>query len=81
MNSSLSPKGLGMAIALLSALCMLLISLLGLGGYAADAVTNMQAYHIGYDLTAGGIIVGIVEAVIAGYVIGWLTATFYNKYA
>ncbi|MDH5596487.1 MAG: hypothetical protein OEY44_00150 [Candidatus Peregrinibacteria bacterium] len=80
-HSSLSPKGLGIALAALSGLFMLLISLLGLAGYFQEGIALMQAHHIGYNLTLPGIIIGILEAVIFSYVAGYLFGAIYNKYA
>lgn len=81
MNTSLSPKGLGIALALISALCMLILSLVGLAGYGQEAVSMMQIWHVGYDLTFLGIVIGIVEAIVLSYIVGWLIALVYNQFA
>ncbi len=80
-NTSLSPKGLGISLALISGICMLLLSLLGLAGYMQEAVNMMQVWHLGYQLTFIGILIGIVEAAVLSYVAGWLTALLHNKFA
>jgi hypothetical protein len=81
MSNKCDSNALGIAIAALSVLGMLLLSILGLAGYALEAVKMMQAHHIFFDLTLVGVIAGLVEAGIAGYVIGYLIALFYNKAA
>ena len=77
----LSPKGLGISVAILSGLWMLGISLLGLSGRALEAVSFMQSHHILYELTGLGIVLGILEALIAGYVLGYAAAWLYNRFA
>ena len=77
----LSPNGLGISIAILSGVWMLGISLLGLSGRALDAVKVMQTHHIWYELTGAGIALGILEALIAGYAIGYAAAWLHNHFA
>jgi hypothetical protein len=60
---------------------MLLLSLVGLAGYFQEAVSMMQAMHLGYDLTAIGIVIGIIEAAVVSFIGGWLIAVFHNKFA
>jgi len=81
MKTSLSPHGLGIALAAVSALLMLVLSLVGLAGYGQEAVAMMQTHHIGYDLTVVGIIIGIVEAAVFSYVAAYIFGVIYNKYA
>lgn len=78
---TLSSKALGLSLATLSALSMLVISLLALGGYYTGAYEAMKAWHVFYDLTAVGILGGIVEAAVFSYIAGWLIGWFYNKFA
>lgn len=77
----LSPNGLGIALAIISGIGMLILSLLGLGGRALEAVKIMQAHHIWYELTAFGIIAGIIEAAVFSFVFGYATAWLYNRFA
>lgn len=77
----LNPNGLGIALAILSAVGMLLLSLLGLSDRALEAVRIMQTHHIWYDLTAVGILAGILEAAVASYVLGYVLAWLYNRFA
>lgn len=77
----LSEKGLGIAIAIISAVGMLVLSLLGLSGRALEAIKLMQTHHIWYDLTAFGVIAGILEAAVFSFVLGYATAWLYNRFA
>lgn len=79
MSNKCNSHALGVAIGGVSALYMLALSLLGLGGYMLEAVAAMEAWHIWYDLTLVGVILGTVEAGVFGYVAGYLIALFYNK--
>lgn len=81
MEKTLSPNGLGIAMALVDALFVLILSLVGLAGFATTTVDTLKSYGIGYDLTFLGIVVGILVAAIFGYIFGWLTAALYNKFA
>jgi hypothetical protein len=74
-------NALGIAIGAVCALGMLVLSVVGLAGYGQEAVSAMQAWHIWYDLSVVGIIAGIIEAGIVGYIGGFLIAWFYNLVA
>ena len=73
-------KALGASIALVSALSMLFLSVLGWLGFGLKAVEAMIQWHIYYSLSIGGVIAGIVEALVFGYIVGYLIEWFYNKY-
>lgn len=77
----LSPNGLGLSLGILCGLCMLIMSLLALGGLYTAAYEVMIAFHVFADLTIAGIIFGILEAGITGYVFGALLAWLYNRFA
>ncbi len=80
MAEKLNTLALGYSIAILSALWMFIIGILGKFGVALKAVESMQSYHIFFSLSIGGIIAGIIEGAIAGFVIGYLIAYIYNKF-
>ncbi len=75
-----SPQALGMSFGILGALAMLLLSLVGKLGYGLEAVRIMAAFHIGYSLSPGGILIGTIEGAVASYVAGYLTAYLYNRF-
>jgi len=79
-KNELNSLALGYAGATLSAICMLLLGIgANLGVYLA-AAEQMAKWHMFFTFTPLGILAGIVEASIwgflGGYVFGWL----YNKF-
>jgi hypothetical protein len=81
MGQSLSPKGLGLSLAILSAAYMLLLSIGVWTGYHAGAAEAMQQWHMFYSFTPTGTITGMLEGAVHGYIMGYALAWFYNKYA
>ncbi len=79
--SKLNPTALGISLGILAGLMMVVLSIVGLLGFAADAVRVMAAFHIGYSLTAFGILAGIIEGAAGSFVFGYLIAVFYNKFS
>ncbi len=80
MAEKLNTLALGYATAILSAVCMLLLGILGNLGLYAGGVQAMQQWHVFFSLSIGGIIAGIIEGVIAGFVIGYAFGWVYNKF-
>ncbi len=76
---SLNELNFGFAGAIVSAICMLLLGILGNMGIYMGAVEMMQKWHIFFTLSIGGIILGIIEAAIIGFVFLYLFALIYNK--
>lgn len=74
----LNIKGLGLSLGIVSAICMALLGILGNFGIYLNAVEIMSQWHIFFDLSFLGIILGIVEAFIVGGISGVLIAYFYN---
>lgn len=81
MVDKLNAKALGYSLAVLSGLWMLLLGILGNLGVYLGGVELMQQMHLFFSLSIGGVIAGIVEGSIFGFVGGWLIAYFYNKFA
>ncbi len=79
--TKLNALSLGYAGAILSAIWMLIMGVLGNFSIALSAIEIMKAHHIFFSLSAAGIISGMIEAAIfsfvALFVFGWL----YNKFA
>lgn len=75
-----NPKALGISLAVVSGLYMLLLSIGGWIGFWTDAVATMAEFHIGYNLSALGVVIGIIEAAVFGFIAGWLIAWLYNRY-
>ncbi|WP_263790036.1 hypothetical protein [Salinibacter sp.] len=78
MTTRLDPNGLGLGLALLSSLSMLVLGLFGLIGVYEGAVQMMVDFHLFFSVDAVGILTGILEGAFWGYVMGALTAVFYN---
>ena len=81
MVQKLNANALGYSLAVLSGLCMLLLGILGNLGFYPAGVEMMQQWHMFFSLSIGGIIAGIIEASVWGFVTGWLVAYFYNMFA
>lgn len=78
-TEKLNAWALGFSLAIYSALCMVILSLLGILGVAKSALEIMESYHIGFSLSFGGIIIGIIEAAVFGFASGVVIAFFYNR--
>ena len=70
---------LGYAGAILSALGMLIMGILGNLGIYTKAVEQMQDWHVFFSLSLGGIIGGMIEAAIWSFVFFWVFGLLYNK--
>lgn len=81
MVEKLNAKALGYSLAILSGLFMLLLGILGNLGIYMGGVEMMEQWHMFFNLSIGGIVAGTVEALVLGFIGGWLIAYFYNKFA
>lgn len=79
MNNKLNPLALGYAGALVAALTMLLLGVLGNLGIYLGAVEMMQQWHVFFNLSIIGIIAGIIEAAVISFVFLYLFGLVYNK--
>ena len=81
MAQKLSELAFGYAGAILGALCMLLLGILpGFGVYAGAAQMMMQR-HMFFSFGALGIITGMIEAAVLGFIAAYAFAWIYNKFA
>jgi len=78
-KTELDPFALGYSAAVLGALIMIVLSIVGLLGSGGEAVRIMQAYHIWYSLSGVGIVLGIIEGAIGSFIGGYVIAYFYNR--
>lgn len=81
MAQKLNSLALGYAVGILSGLCMLLLGILGTLGIYSGAAEMMQQWHMLFSLSVFGIITGIIEAAIIGFLAGYALAWVYNKFA
>jgi hypothetical protein len=81
MSWRLDSYALAYTLAIIGAVWVLIISVLGLGGYSLGMVETMQKHHFMYSLSASGILVGMAEAALYGLVLGFVFGWIYNKFA
>lgn len=79
-NLKLNPFALAYTLAVFSAGCMLVLSLLGKFGYCLSAIEMMKSWHLSYSLTFIGIVGGMAEAALFGLAIGFIIGWLYNKF-
>lgn len=75
----LDAAAFGYAGGILSAAIMLLLGILGNLGVYMQAVKQMQDWHMFFSLTAMGILGGIVEAAVVGFVLSYVFGLLYNS--
>lgn len=81
MEQQLKPLALGLAAAIVSAIIMGLLGILGNLGIYTGAVEMMRQWHMFFSLTLTGIIAGMIEAAIISFIFAYLFGIFYNKFA
>ncbi len=82
MDKAISkPLALAGAAAIVAAIVMLLLGILGNIGVYTSAVEMMQQWHVFFSLSIGGIIAGMFEAVVITFVFVYLFGFIYNKFA
>ena len=80
-KAKLNSLALGYAAAILAAIIMLLLGILGNIGVYTGAVDMMQQWHVFFSLSIGGIIAGMVEGAVVTFVFAYLFGFIYNKFA
>ena len=78
-GTKLNELAFGYAAAIISSISMLLLGILGNMGIYIGAVDMMQNWHMFFSLSIGGIITGIIEAAVIGFVFAYAFAWIYNK--
>ncbi len=69
------------AAAIVAAIVMLLLGILGNIGVYTGAVEMMQQWHVFFSLSIGGIIAGMFEAAVITFIFVYLFGFIYNKFA
>jgi hypothetical protein len=80
MTEELDALALGYAAAIISAVVMLLLGILGSVGVYTGAAGMMVQWHMFFSLSIGGIIAGMIEAAIISFVIAYAFGLVYNKF-
>ena len=81
MEEKLNPLALGLALGILDAACMLILSLLGRFGYGQSAVWITMNFIPGYSLSFSGIVIGALFCGVVSFVLGYAVAYLYNLFA
>lgn len=79
MNNKLNVLALGYAGAIASGLGMLVLGIAGNIGIYEGAVKMMEQWHMFFSLSIGGIIAGMIEAAIIGFISAYVFGWIYNK--
>lgn len=78
-NRKLRLLALAGSAAIVAAVVMLLLGILGNIGVYSGAVEMMQQWHMFFSLSIGGIIAGMFEAAIITFVFIYLFGFLYNR--
>ncbi|PIN74032.1 hypothetical protein COV20_02890 [Candidatus Woesearchaeota archaeon CG10_big_fil_rev_8_21_14_0_10_45_16] len=81
VKTVLSKHALAYTFAVLMALDVLIVSILGSFGYISGAVQIYQGSLLSYSLTFAGVVAGMAEAAIYGLIAGFLGGWLYNKFS
>ena len=81
MVQKLNKLALGYATAIISAGALLLLGIFGNLGIYTGASQLMMQGHMFFSLSIAGIITGMIEVAIWGFIGGWLIAYVYNRFA
>jgi hypothetical protein len=78
-KAELNPLALGTSAAILAAVLMLLLGILGNVGIYTGAAEMMQQWHMFFSLSIGGVIAGMAESAVITFVSLYLFGLIYNK--
>jgi len=77
----LSPRALAWATAIFAAACWFIAMVFSfLTGVGQMTLTTIGAYHPFFSYSFGGMIIIVIENLIAGYILGWIFAWLYDKF-
>lgn len=78
-KTKLRSLALAGSAAIVAAIMMLLLGILGNFGIYTGAVEMMQQWHMFFSLSIGGIVAGIFEAAVITFAFIYLFGFLYNK--
>ena len=81
MAQKFNELALAYAFAIVSAVGMLLMGVFGYTGFYGGMVNTMMQSHMYFTVSPLGIITGMIEAAVWGFVVGYAIALIYNKFA
>lgn len=70
--------GFGLALGVITAICMFLLGLSAIGGYGMAYVSLIGSVYVGYGATFLGSIIGAIWGFIEGFIFGVVFAWLYN---
>lgn len=79
-DTKLNALALGYAAAIVAAVIMLLLGILGNLGIYTGAVDMMRQWHMFFSLSIVGIIAGMIEAAVISFVFVYIFGWFYNRF-
>jgi hypothetical protein len=79
MNDKMNAFAFGAAAAIVAAIGMLLLGILGNLGIYSGAVSMMSQWHMFFSLTPLGILSGMIEAAVITFVFIYILGLIYNK--
>lgn len=79
MNGKLNALAFGAAAAIVAAVLMLLLGILGNLEIYTGAVSMMGQWHLFFSLTPTGIVAGMIEAAVSTFVFVYLFGVIYNR--
>ena len=71
---------LGFALAVLYAACMLVVAVCAKLGVYKKAAEMLQQFHIYFTLSTRGIILGMIEGGVWGFILGLAAGLLYNAF-
>jgi hypothetical protein len=80
MTDKLNSLAFGASAAIVAAISMLVLGILGNLGLYKGAVQMMTQWHMFFSLAPIGIFTGIIEAALIGFVFIYIFAWVYNKF-
>jgi hypothetical protein len=80
MTEKLNSLAFGASAAIVAALSMLILGILGNMGVYMGAVEMMRQWHMFFSLTPFGILTGTLEAALISFVFFYIFAWVYNKF-
>lgn len=81
MVQKINELALGYASGIVFGLSMLVLSIAGKLGIYTGAVEMMKQWHVFFDLSVLGIVLGMIEAGIISFIVAYALALVYNKLA
>ncbi len=80
MTEKLNSLAFGTSAAIVAALCMLILGILGNIGVYLGAVEMARQWHMFFSLTPFGILTGIIEGAIISFAFFYIFGWIYNKF-